>query len=78
MGKPPIGSVVVARVRQLNKRLNHRGVVIKRVRSHGGATVALGSDNPTEGTDSRDFGSIESMDIIGIVILSSRLSWLRS
>ncbi len=75
-GKPPISSVVVARVRRSNGS-SSASVVIKRVRSHGATTVALGSDNPTEGTDSREFGSIEFSDVIGVVIFSSRLLSIR-
>lgn len=42
-------------------------VVIKRVRSHGDRTIALGSDNPLEARDSRHFGSIGADQIVGPV-----------
>lgn len=44
-------------------------VVIKRVRSRGDSTVYLGSDDPNVGTDSRQFGSVSTEDVIGPVTL---------
>lgn len=48
------------------------GTVIKRVRSRGDHTFALGSDNPTAGRDSRHFGSVGRDAIIGKVTISLR------
>ncbi len=56
----PIGAVVVV-------DFPAGGIVIKRVRSRGEGTIALGSDNPSEATDSRELGSVAVSAIIGIV-----------
>ena len=65
---PAPGTLVVARHPQQAGR-----VLIKRVLSQGRDTVALGSDNPTAGVDSRHFGSVPRVDIIGPV--TATLSW---
>ncbi len=61
---PAPGTLVVARHPQRPDR-----VLIKRVLSQGRDTVALGSDNPTAGVDSRHFGSVRRVDVIGSVTL---------
>lgn len=58
--RPDIGQIVVAPDPQDEERS-----LIKRVRSHGEHTLALGSDNPAEGRDSRHFGSIPCENIVG-------------
>ncbi len=42
-------------------------MMVKRVRSRGAHTFAVGSDNPTEGTDSRHFGSLPPEKLEGLV-----------
>ncbi len=59
---PKIGSLVVAR------HPESQTIIIKRVRSRGNCAAYLSSDNPTEGTDSRHFGSVDFDNIIGIVV----------
>jgi len=69
-GGVSIGAVVVADFPGV-------GIVVKRVRSRGNATVALGSDNPSDATDSRELGSIAVSAVIGIVTEQFRagISW---
>jgi len=59
---PEIGRLVVAR------HPENRNIIIKRVRSRGDSAAYLSSDNPTEGTDSRHFGSVDFANIIGTVV----------
>jgi hypothetical protein len=59
---PAIGSIVVS----LDPS-NQDRILVKRVLSHGTHTVALGSDNPQEGRDSRHFGSVPAELVIGTV-----------
>ncbi len=63
---PPPGAIVVAREPDAVR------ILVKRVRSTGTATVALGSDDPTQGRDSRHFGSVPLRNVMGTVTLSWR------
>lgn len=64
--RPSIGEVVVAREPNVER------VLVKRVRSRGDDTVALGSDDPTQGRDSRHFGSVPLRNVVGPVTLAYR------
>ncbi len=57
-----LNQIVVARHPQSGE------IIIKRVLSIGSSAAYLGSDNPTEGTDSRHFGSVDFSDILGPVV----------
>lgn len=53
--------------------------LIKRVRSHGDDTFSVMSDNPSEGRDSRHFGSLSPTALLGqvtLVISSSGRVWI--
>lgn len=63
---PDVGTIVVAREPRAER------VLVKRVRSRGDTTVALGSDDPTAGRDSRHFGSVPLTNVIGTVTLAFR------
>ena len=65
-GVPRVGQIVVAREPRVGR------ILVKRVRSLGNATVALGSDDPTAGRDSRHFGSVPLHDVLGRVTLAYR------
>ncbi len=47
-------------------------VLAKRVRSRSAAKFSVGSDNPTQGTDSRQFGPLGPEHLIGRVVWTSR------
>lgn len=64
--RPEIGAIVVAREPRVGR------VLVKRVRSRGDATVALGSDDPTQGRDSRHFGSVPLRHVVGSVTVAYR------
>ena len=59
-----IGDIVVALVPD---GAGGETTVIKRILSRGDTRFYLGSDSPTEGRDSRHFGSVEPSAFIGIV-----------
>ena len=60
--RAPVGALVVVR------HPKKTGVtLIKRVASRGNGNVSVGSDNPYEGTDSRQFGPIDDVNVLGIV-----------
>ena len=59
-GAPTQGAIVVAQHPQRTDT-----VLIKRVRSVAATTFAVGSDDPTAGTDSRHFGSLPHDHLIG-------------
>jgi phage repressor protein C with HTH and peptisase S24 domain len=58
-----IGDIVVAELMTGRK-------VVKRIASKGDRTVALGSDNPTEATDSRELGSLHVSNVKGQVVMT--------
>jgi phage repressor protein C with HTH and peptisase S24 domain len=41
--------------------------LVKRVASQGRATFSVSSDNPLEGRDSRQFGSLQAEQVVGCV-----------
>ncbi|MEC8024214.1 MAG: S26 family signal peptidase [Myxococcota bacterium] len=43
-------------------------LLVKRVRSRGSSTFAVGSDNPLSGRDSRHFGSLTMPQLYGYVV----------
>jgi len=55
------GAIVVA------QHPTDASVLVKRVRSLGRGTVAIGSDDPTVGVDSRQLGTIARGDVLGTV-----------
>ena len=59
---PEPGAVVVAR-----HPTRDSAVLIKRLRSVSPTSFAVGSDDPTAGTDSRHFGSLPHEHLIGAV-----------
>ena len=61
--EPAVGDLVVASDPGQPSR-----ILVKRVRSMGDTTVALASDNPFEGRDSRHFGSVGKSELLGRVI----------
>ncbi|MEM7136683.1 MAG: S26 family signal peptidase [Myxococcota bacterium] len=61
-GLPRPGSLVVVHDPAGERTL------VKRVRSRGTATFAVGSDNPTGARDSRQFGSLRPEHLVGHVI----------
>ncbi|MBT8491925.1 MAG: S26 family signal peptidase [Deltaproteobacteria bacterium] len=61
--EPGVGDLVVAPDPSQPGR-----VLVKRIRSMGDSTVALASDNPFEGRDSRHFGSLPKSELIGMVV----------
>lgn len=67
-GLPRVGSLVV-----LHDPADARRLLVKRVVSHGDATFSVGSDNPTEGRDSRHFGSLRPTELVGRVAWTWRL-----
>ncbi|MEM9875144.1 MAG: nickel-type superoxide dismutase maturation protease [Myxococcota bacterium] len=70
---PRVGDVVVVRDPERSGK-----VLVKRVRSLGRATVAVGSDDPAAGRDSRHFGSLPRSAILGrVVVVLSRDGRLR-
>ena len=60
---PSPGDVVVAR-----HPTEPTTLLIKRVRSVTDTTFAVGSDDPTAGTDSRHFGSLSQEHLVGSVV----------
>jgi phage repressor protein C with HTH and peptisase S24 domain len=42
-------------------------ILVKRIVSRGKTTLAVGSDNPNEGRDSRHFGSLSNKAMLGVV-----------
>lgn len=58
--KPKIGDVVIAR--------HHRVEVIKRVKDMNDSHVFLLGDNPSESTDSREFGWLPLQAVLGVVL----------
>lgn len=58
-----IGDIVVAELMTGRK-------VVKRISSKGTASVALGSDNPAEATDSRELGSLPLSNVKGQVVMT--------
>jgi phage repressor protein C with HTH and peptisase S24 domain len=63
-----VGAIVVAQ----HPGRGSDAILIKRVRSLGAGTVALGSDDPTVGVDSRQFGSVDVSDVSGVVTIAWR------
>ena len=61
-GLPAIDELVMVRDPVDSTRL-----LIKRVRSRGGNSFAVGSDDPTQGRDSRHFGSLDATHLVGRV-----------
>jgi hypothetical protein len=61
--RPTVGAVVLA----ADPR-NGRDIVKRVVKIEGGK-VWLGSDNPAEGTDSRQFGPVGAESVLGVVTL---------
>ncbi len=64
---PHPGEIVVIRDPQEPER-----TLIKRTRSRGDDTFAVGSDDPSEARDSRHFGSLRRDDLVG------RATWVWS
>jgi len=62
--RPRPGQLVVARHPE-----NRELLVIKRVDCHDGDRLVLTSDNPSESTDSRIWGPVDSELVIGVVTL---------
>ena len=62
---PQPGQIVLLRDPASTQRL-----LVKRVRSLGDATFAVGSDDPTQGRDSRHFGSLSAEHLVGHVVFS--------
>lgn len=61
--EPELGSLVVARLADGTR-------VVKRLASRGTHSIALGSDNPSEASDSRQLGSLAQEALLGVVVLS--------
>ncbi len=59
---PDTGELVVVR----HPRQSH--LLVKRVRSRGRETFAVGSDDPCAGQDSRHFGSLDASHLVGRVL----------
>ena len=66
-GLPEPGTLVVVR------DPNNKRTLLKRVRSRGEKTFAVGSDNPNGARDSRHFGSLSREHLIGNVVLAPRV-----
>lgn len=71
--RPQPGELVVVRDPQ---RPGH--LLVKRVRSVGQASFAVGSDDPTSGRDSRHFGSLSASHLLGKVTGRMSTTGLRS
>ncbi|EDM77886.1 hypothetical protein PPSIR1_01627 [Plesiocystis pacifica SIR-1] len=62
-GLPELGSLVLIQDPQEPTR-----DMVKRVRSHGEASFSVSSDDPTQGRDSRQFGSLRLTHLRGRVV----------
>lgn len=75
-GLPEVGELVLIQDPQEPAR-----DMVKRVRSRGQASFSVGSDDPTQGRDSRHFGSLRLEHLRGHVVgvwSSSGWSWVRT